>query len=712
MSIWDSIKLPSATRNNTALKAGGFDNSGILDWANSFQPSTNPRFIPPTPTSVPFKLNGNTAYKTPSGSTWEYKPDGTRIVHLASVFGGGSYSVNLNNPNQVINQGHTSYGGLPPKPGFERNDIIPVSLGGVNSSPDNLAYQPFNQANPQDQMEKQLAKDVKNGNLNLAQARLQMMNKNTAPPPPGFWQQVGSVLGDVGRGLKTGGEMIIGKTENTDTFQNPITATINLYKKPSEMVQQAEASVPNVPVLHQAAQAILRTIVPIAEGFGTIVGGDILGQRELANQTINNKTTQTIGKQVQSNIPTNLVVHKVTPQEILNIALNSIQVGLLISPFITKGARTGAIKLADTISENAKVSISFEDMQKITSSTSDAEAIARVGQEKFNAYKEAANNNTVRQSLKQGYVELATKEPNTFANIIRNAATRPITEIGNIGKQFGTNPAEGIGTKLLPQEAGQTPETLPTETSQTSETAQIPEPNKILSPTINEQGRPLTKAEGGLPSEIAPNASVEPQKAQGEAITPKVGNITSETTKSQNPNKTSGVAKSVETKAIEANLTKGFPDKAGFESSTFKEQVQKIADLMNSGIDNARAVVRGDVPMPEGLKAAPLMAEMERYAKENPKDAGAIMHELANSHLATTISTGASETSFARMREQDSATAKLAEIRKAKVEKAGGEKAVAQKKTAVVKQLTDAMTKVNLPKEEVNWDKFLNDIQC
>lgn len=203
------------------------------------------------------------------------------------------------------------------------------------------------------------------------------------------------------------------------------------------------------------------------------------------------------------------------------------------------------------------------------------------------------------------------------------------------------------------------------------------------------------------------NSVIKPETSTPTKETPIVDNSTVEPVDS---NKVSGVAKSIEAKAIEAKLTTEFPDKATYESSTFKEQAQKTADLINSGIDNARAVVRGDIAMPEGLKAAPLIAGMEEYAKNNSTEAPEIMSELANSHLATTISTGASETSFARMREPDSATKVLQDLKKAKIQAAGGDQAV-EKIRKVVKD-TNADGKVLLPKESLKWDNFLDSIKC
>jgi hypothetical protein len=69
--------------------------------------------------------------------------EGVMQTTLPDYMGGGSYTTNLKDTNQVINSGHTTYGGVETKSGFERADIIPVSLGGVNQSKENITYEPY-----------------------------------------------------------------------------------------------------------------------------------------------------------------------------------------------------------------------------------------------------------------------------------------------------------------------------------------------------------------------------------------------------------------------------------------------------------------------------------------------------------------------------------------------------------------------------------------
>lgn len=70
------------------------------------------------------------------------KPPG-EIVNktLPAFLGGGTYKMEVGSPNKLIKTERTDYGGLPAREGFERADIFPVSLGGVNASSTNITYE-------------------------------------------------------------------------------------------------------------------------------------------------------------------------------------------------------------------------------------------------------------------------------------------------------------------------------------------------------------------------------------------------------------------------------------------------------------------------------------------------------------------------------------------------------------------------------------------
>lgn len=207
----------------------------------------------------------------------------------------------------------------------------------------------------------------------------------------------------------------------------------------------------------------------------------------------------------------------------------------------------------------------------------------------------------------------------------------------------------------------------------------------------------IVKERWNKAQEKAVKPTPEPKKPQGEG---KISEI-------KPTKKVSGVAKSIEAKAIEQGMIEGGFDKlADYGSSTFEEQVRKISKLMEN-MSEVRKIVRGEKELPNDIKSAPLLAALEKYAKVN-KDYE-LQYELANSPLATKISEAGSELSFARMREKDSATVKLQEIKKAreaKAEKKGRNTKEAKKK------IKEEMEKTNLTKEELSWDKFLDELSC
>jgi hypothetical protein len=170
----------------------------------------------------------------------------------------------------------------------------------------------------------------------------------------------------------------------------------------------------------------------------------------------------------------------------------------------------------------------------------------------------------------------------------------------------------------------------------------------------------------------------------------------------------SKIAKSIEIKAIEDNLTKGFSEIAGYNPITIKEQAQRATDLINSDIEKAIKIIRGEEPLPEGLKGTALIIGMEEYVK-NSKNAD-IAYELANSPLVSATSAAAQEMRLAAERTPDSAILKLQELKKAREEAAA--KMTSKTKKSAAKELKAETEKINLPKEELSWNRFLEKITC
>ena len=171
--------------------------------------------------------------------------------------------------------------------------------------------------------------------------------------------------------------------------------------------------------------------------------------------------------------------------------------------------------------------------------------------------------------------------------------------------------------------------------------------------------------------------------------------------------KVSGIAKSIEAKAIEKGLTKKFGELAEFRQTSIKEQAKMTADFINKDINEARMVIRGEKPLPKGVRGISLVDGMEQYLEKNPNVEMA--YELANSPLVSGTSLSAQELSLARMRDPDSFTAKALDVKKARESKVRN---LEKRKVSLKKSLKKEINKVNLPKAELSWDKFLDKISC
>ena len=75
--------------------------------------------------------------------TTELKTPNIQNRTLPSFLGGGTYKVDLNNPSRLIQTERSNYGGVATKPGYERADVFPVSLGGINASSTNIVHEKF-----------------------------------------------------------------------------------------------------------------------------------------------------------------------------------------------------------------------------------------------------------------------------------------------------------------------------------------------------------------------------------------------------------------------------------------------------------------------------------------------------------------------------------------------------------------------------------------
>jgi len=201
----------------------------------------------------------------------------------------------------------------------------------------------------------------------------------------------------------------------------------------------------------------------------------------------------------------------------------------------------------------------------------------------------------------------------------------------------------------------------------------------ISTKTTTQQGIKLTPEIKAKIREEAPKI-----KTSGEQFAPEVP-----------IGKPSGVAKSIEAKAIEQGLIdKGFDKLAEYEPAVIKEQSQIMSDIMKTDIERAKRLAKGQEVLPERLKGATALQAMEDYAMET-KD-GQLALDLANSPIATEISVAGQTLRLSAERTPDSATAKIKEIQKERqkaVEKKLKGKDTTKVKAEIKRSLKEKMDK-------------------
>ncbi len=168
------------------------------------------------------------------------------------------------------------------------------------------------------------------------------------------------------------------------------------------------------------------------------------------------------------------------------------------------------------------------------------------------------------------------------------------------------------------------------------------------------------------------------------------------------------IGKSIEAKAIEAKLTEGFSEVAGFDPKTIKEQSRLTSELISKDNARARRIVRGEESLPSEINPMSFVIAMEEFVSKNPS--AELAFELANSPLVTETSIAAQTLRFAAERTQDAAIVKTQEIKKARQEAA--KENTKQTKKEVSEGAKKEMKKNNLTKEEQSWNTFLEKITC
>jgi hypothetical protein len=271
----------------------------------------------------------------------------------------------------------------------------------------------------------------------------------------------------------------------------------------------------------------------------------------------------------------------------------------------------------------------------------------------------------------------------------RQAAQANVALSGLPGKGGPSRPVESEG-----QLFGDTVDNAPT-------AATLPEPQPEIPPLVHREGIGSAEARGtptAAPVQSSTTTQVlkaAPAPVLKEPLAPGKG--------------LSKIGLSIEQKAKDQGVTDGFLSTAGYDVKTVKGQTALVSDLITGSPDKMNAIINGEQALPKGIDPSMFIAGVESVV-EQTKDWD-LAARLANSPVVTRTSEAAQTLRFAQEREPDSAMAKLAELQQAKVKAAGGAEEVAKRQTQAKAVLKES-NGVFLPKEELRWDKFLDEIKC
>lgn len=635
----------------------------------------------------------------PTKNLVSYDPNtGIKQFSLPSWLGGGVYSEDSN--NNLVNTGHSTYGGEPKVVGMERDDIIPVSLGGTNQNQGNIKDVPFPAAGTQDTAETAEAEAVKQGQIAPKAAITDILGKKQAiASAPSLWDKIKGGISNLGEGVKQVAEYAAAlPTQTAESIYNS-------YAKPSTTEQGTEQEMglqgtknpflnAVTAPLRETGKAIFRTAGMTVEPFATLLG-QAAGTEELANKVINGQAPVSALDKINTE-PVN------TEEAVTKIIPASIGMGLTLTPFLDAPARDAALKLSDLAQSKTDIPVTFQDAQNIVAGKTDL-----VDPEIVKAYQEATRSpegQSLGDQIRNGKIE-GKPQPTALSNFLKNSATRPISEIANFTKTFGGE-VNVPTTKLLPEEASQeapkmTDNGFPTsnpvsETPKTApETAITPETTKT--PTLNQNGFPSSNL-------IKPPETVTPTK-----ITPTRQGIKTVGNETRVPTAAAKIASRIEEAKMAAPTE--LPE---VKKMNVADQTAKSLDLIEKDPEKALNVAMGTVAAPRDLQASSVFAALrEKALAENN---GGLARMLAQSHL-TKIGTGAGQ--FIKMfgeTDPNNPVSRIQDIEKYNqqaLEKQSGKKIgeLRNETQAEVEKIFNAEKAAAQPKKD-DWNEFISSIIC
>lgn len=194
------------------------------------------------------------------------------------------------------------------------------------------------------------------------------------------------------------------------------------------------------------------------------------------------------------------------------------------------------------------------------------------------------------------------------------------------------------------------------------------------------------------PTEQAP---VAPQEAPTATEQPKGDQVTK-------------AAKDISDTLVKHGFDALTPDQqAKFTSGSYKDSLAKVSQMLAENADSVKEMAKTGENIPADVHPQILFNAVEALAnKTGDVD---LLQDLAKSPLASSLSeSGSTLGSHGFNDNPNSVVARLREIKDALVKKVGGGKKIAQARTS----LKAETQKVNLSKDDLNWDKFLDTIKC
>ena len=216
------------------------------------------------------------------------------------------------------------------------------------------------------------------------------------------------------------------------------------------------------------------------------------------------------------------------------------------------------------------------------------------------------------------------------------------------------------------------------------------------------------------------NKNVEIEPLIQEAKLAAEGNIMKEQSESQQvqpqvqqeqPNANMGVSKTAERVAqnfVDSGVPVDFQNIAQYKKIDIEEGFAKVANLINNDFQKAVNIFSGKEPAPSDINKTLLFEKMREYLIKNPDPE--LQYQMLNSPELTAISESAQNMRLAQEINTESAIGKAQEIKKVRTKRVGNTKLDKIKND--IKSISRESKKVNLSKEDLAWDKFLDEITC